>query len=47
MTGADHADRYNVLRGDNDSIGRHRHYGIEVVRRQRGGEIAELVGENA
>jgi hypothetical protein len=34
-----------VLRGDNDSIGRHRHHGIEVVRRQRGGEIAELVGE--
>ena len=43
MVGRDDANRNDVFRGNDDSIGRHRHHGIKVARRQGVGEIAEVI----
>ena len=43
MVGRNDADRNNVLRGDNDGIGRHCHDGIEVARGKRVGKIAKVI----
>ena len=45
VVGRDDADRHDVLRRDDDGIGRHRHDRIEIARGQRVGEIAEIVGQ--
>jgi hypothetical protein len=43
MVGCDHANRNDVFRGNDDSIGCHRHHGIEIARCQGLGEIAEVI----
>ena len=45
MIRRDDADRHDVLRGDDDGVGRHRHDRIEVAGRQRVLKIAEIVGQ--
>ncbi len=40
-------DRNDVLRRDDDSIGRHRHDGIEIARRQGVGEIAKVIRQKS
>ena len=43
MVGSNDADGNDVLRCDDDGIGRHRHDGIEVARGQGVGEVAKVV----
>jgi hypothetical protein len=47
MVGSDDAYRHDVFRRHDHRVGRHRHDGIEVARRQRVGEVAEVSARNA
>src|SRR5271165_6000222 len=43
MVWRDHADGYDVFRLDDDRVGRCGDHGIEVARRQRVGEVAQVI----
>src|SRR5260370_1329023 len=43
LIGRPDANRHDVLRRHDHGVGRHRHDGVEVTRRQRVGEVAEVI----
>jgi hypothetical protein len=45
MVGGHDADRDDIVRTDNDGVGRHRDHRIEIARRQRVAQVPQVIGQ--
>jgi hypothetical protein len=45
VIGRQHADRDDVVRTDNDRVGRHRDHRIEIAGRQRVAQVSQVIGQ--